>query len=87
MRNYKQYWKDGLDGRGSVPSREDLFQLHSVPDWLWDPSNLLYSRYNALSLEVKWPKREANHSTPYSAEVKNGGAGIPLPHMSSWYSA
>jgi hypothetical protein len=30
---------------------------------------------------------EADHSPPSSAEVKNGGARPPLPHMSSWHSA
>jgi hypothetical protein len=31
--------------------------------------------------------REANHLPPTSAEVKNGGAIPPLPHMSSWHNA
>jgi hypothetical protein len=31
---------------------------------------------------VKRPRREANHSPPSNAEVKNGGAIPPLPHMS-----
>jgi hypothetical protein len=35
----------------------------------------------------KRPGREADHSSPSSAEVKNGGAIPPLPHMSSWHSA
>jgi hypothetical protein len=30
---------------------------------------------------------EANDSSPSSAEVKKGGAILPLPHMSSWHSA
>jgi hypothetical protein len=30
---------------------------------------------------VKWPRREADHSTPASAQVKNGGARPPLPHV------
>jgi hypothetical protein len=28
---------------------------------------------------------ESDHSPPCSAEVKNGGAIYPLPHMSSWH--
>jgi hypothetical protein len=38
----------------------------------------------AVSPGVKrqWP--EADHSLPSSAEVKNGGALLPLPH--SWHS-
>jgi hypothetical protein len=41
----------------------------------------------ALSPGVKRPGREADHSPPSSAEVKNGGAIPPLPNMSSWHSA
>jgi hypothetical protein len=33
------------------------------------------------------PGREANNSTPSSAEFKNGGAISPLIYMSSWHSA
>jgi hypothetical protein len=40
-----------------------------------------------LLQEVKWPRREANHSPPSSAEVKNNGATPPFPHMSSSRSA
>jgi hypothetical protein len=36
---------------------------------------------------VKWQGREADHSPPSNAEVKNGGAIPPLPHMPSWHSA
>jgi hypothetical protein len=36
-----------------------------------------------LSPGVKRPGREADHSPLSSAEVKNGGAIPPLPHMSS----
>jgi hypothetical protein len=37
-----------------------------------------------LTQGVKRPGCEADHSPPSSAEVKNGGAIPPLPHMSSW---
>jgi hypothetical protein len=36
---------------------------------------------------VKRPGREADHSPPSSAEVKNGGAIPPLSHMPSWHRA
>jgi hypothetical protein len=36
---------------------------------------------------IKRPGREADHSPPSSAGVKNGGAIPPLPHASSWHSA
>jgi hypothetical protein len=38
-------------------------------------------------MEVKWLGHEADHSPPTSAKVKNGGAILPFPHMSSWHSA
>jgi hypothetical protein len=31
--------------------------------------------------------REAEHSTPSSAEIKNGGAMPHFPHTSSWHVA
>jgi hypothetical protein len=37
----------------------------------------------AISLGVKWQGREADHSPLSSAEVKNGGAILPLRRMSS----
>jgi hypothetical protein len=33
---------------------------------------------------AKRPGREVDHSSPFDAYVKNGGAKPPLPHMSSW---
>jgi len=37
---------------------------------------------------VKWPEREADHSTPPSAEVKRvSGAIPPLPNTLSWLGA
>jgi hypothetical protein len=36
---------------------------------------------------VKRPEREADHSALFGAEVKNGGAIPPLPHMSAWRGA
>jgi hypothetical protein len=40
----------------------------------------------ALSSDIKRPGREADHSPPSSAEVKNGGAIPPLLRMPSWHS-
>jgi hypothetical protein len=40
-----------------------------------------------LSLGVKRPKREADHSPSSSAEVKIRGAITPLPHTPSWHGA
>jgi hypothetical protein len=36
---------------------------------------------------VKRQRREADYSLPSSAEIRKGRAIIPLPHMSSYYSA
>jgi hypothetical protein len=36
---------------------------------------------------IKRPGPEADHSSPSSAEVKNGGAIPPFSHMSAWRSA
>jgi hypothetical protein len=41
-------------------------------------------REGSLSLEVKQPGRETDHSLPSSATVKNGGAISPLTHT-SWH--
>jgi hypothetical protein len=32
-------------------------------------------------------EREADHSSPFSAQIKNGGAILPLPDASSWHYA
>jgi hypothetical protein len=40
-----------------------------------------------LSLGVKQPGREADHSPPTSAEVKNTWIYNPLPYMSPWRGA
>jgi hypothetical protein len=36
----------------------------------------------ALSLGVKWPEREADHSPPYSADVKNAWSYTSSPSIS-----
>jgi hypothetical protein len=41
----------------------------------------------AISRGVKRLGSEADHPPPSYAEVKNGEAIPPLPHMSSWHSA
>jgi hypothetical protein len=41
----------------------------------------------AVSLLVKWPGREADHSPPSSAEVKNAWSYTSTPHTSSWHGA
>jgi hypothetical protein len=37
----------------------------------------------AVSRGIKRPGPEADHSVPFSEKVKNGGAILTFPHMSS----
>jgi hypothetical protein len=39
-----------------------------------------------ISPGLKWPGREAEHSPPSTAEVKNGGAIPRLRYVPSWHS-
>jgi hypothetical protein len=73
----------GLDGRGSIPGRgKRFFCTPQGPDRSyiqWVPG--------ALSPGVRRPGREADHSLPSNAEVKNGRGLHPLPHTSLWRGA
>jgi hypothetical protein len=49
-----------------------------------------FGAYSASYTVGTWGKRtgsEADHTSQYSAEVKNGGAIPSLPHTSSWRSS
>jgi hypothetical protein len=65
----------GLDDRGvgvRVPVRARLFHSPSNPGRIWGPLSLLSNGYRGLfPPEVKRPGREADHSPPTNAEVKN----------------
>jgi hypothetical protein len=39
-----------------------------------------------LSLGVKLPVHEADHTPPTSADIKKRGSKHPLPHTPSWHS-
>jgi len=41
----------------------------------------------ALSLGLKQPRYEADHSPPSEAEVKNAWSSTSTPHASSWRGA
>jgi hypothetical protein len=57
-----------------------FFSTPQPPDQLWSPPSLLSNRYRELfPREAKRTRREADHSTLPSAEVKNGRAIPPLP--------
>jgi hypothetical protein len=68
----------GLDGRGSICG-VNFSLLNSIqtgsgpiePLIQWVPG-------------VKQSGREADHSSPSTAEIKNGEAITPRPHTSSW---
>jgi hypothetical protein len=79
----------GLDGRGLIPDKgKRILSTPQRPYRLRGPSSLLFNGYwGAVSPGVKRPGRGADHSSPSSAEVKNGVAMPPLPHTSSWLDA
>jgi hypothetical protein len=64
--------------RVRFPAVNGFSLLHSVQTGSWA---------NPASYSVKRPGHEADHSPLSSAEVKNGGDKLQLPHMSSWHSA
>jgi hypothetical protein len=70
-----------LDCRGSIPGRDKRFFLpHSVQT---DSRAHLASHSvgAVVSLGTKKPGRKTDHSPPFSAEVKNGGAIPPFPYF------
>jgi hypothetical protein len=58
---------------GSIPwDGWEFFSPQLRPERLWGPLSLPYSWYRGtLSLRVKRPRREADHSPSWSVEVKN----------------
>jgi hypothetical protein len=77
----------GLDDWGLIPGKGKIFLFSSL-NWLWGPPSLLPNGYWGLFPRgVKQQGREADHSPPSSAKVKNSGAIPPLPNMSSWHNA
>jgi hypothetical protein len=76
--NFKYYFvkkNTRLDGRGSIPSRDKiLFSIPQHPERLWGPPSLLFSGYGVGGpfQGVKQPERVTGHSSPTSAEDKNG---------------
>ena len=63
------------------PGREKRFSvLHNHANQFWGPYNLLFNGWQCSFPGAKWPGREIDHSSPYSAEVKNewGYTSTPL---------
>jgi hypothetical protein len=70
----------GLDGRGSIPGSGKIFLLFKPPRPALGPIKPpIQWVLGAVSTGVKRPGREADHSSPYRADIKNGAA-IP-PHF------
>jgi hypothetical protein len=75
-------------GLGLIPGIIRFFSSPQCPDQIWGPSSFLRNGcWWRFPPGVKQLGCEADHSPPSSAEVKNGGAIPPTPHMSSLYSA
>jgi hypothetical protein len=54
-----------------IPVETRLFSSPKLPDRLWGPPSFVFNDHRRSFQEVKRPGREANHSPPSSAEVKN----------------
>jgi hypothetical protein len=75
-----------LDDMDSIPAMARFFFSAASRPTL-RPTHPLQWLQRLISLGVKWPGHETDHSPPTTAEEKNGRAIPPLPHMSSWHSA
>jgi hypothetical protein len=70
-----------MDGRGSNPDRGKIHPFSTASRPALGPTRPPIQRVpGQISPGVKRPKREADHSLPYSGDVKNGGATPLLPH-------
>jgi hypothetical protein len=56
---------------GSILDRRGNFFFTTASKPALNPSNLLSKVTGVLSLGVKRPGRESDHSSPFSVEVKN----------------
>jgi hypothetical protein len=77
----------GLESQGSVTGRGKRFFSTASRSTLGPTQPPVQWVPGALSLGVKRPGLEADHSPPSSTKFKNGGAISPLLHISSCHSA
>jgi hypothetical protein len=68
----------GLDGRGSILGKGTVFLISIASRPALGPTQLP----GPIFLAVNRPEREADHSPPSKAEIKNGGAIPPFLFMS-----
>jgi hypothetical protein len=76
-----------MPGFDSGQGRENYSLLHSIQTFSGDHTASYPMGTGDLSPGVKWPENEAEHSAPFNAEVKNGGAIPPLPRTFLWHGA
>lgn len=76
-----------MDKRYAIPGTTGFFSPVRWPDRRWDPQRILSNGYRSLSSGIKWPGRDADHSTPSSAEVKNAWSWTFTPHPPAWRGA
>jgi hypothetical protein len=77
----KPHSGNGLDDKGvgvRVPVGAIIF-IFPCPDRMWGPPSLLSGGCRGSFLGVKRPGREADHSSPTSAEVKKTGVFASTP--------
>jgi hypothetical protein len=67
--------------------RQEIFSHHSVETTSGSHPDSYLIVPGVLFSEIKQSGREADHSLPFSAEVKGGRAIYPLPQTSSWQGA
>jgi hypothetical protein len=76
------------DNRGSIPGRDTIFLIITTSRPALGPTQLPTQWMpGTLSLGVKRQGCEPDHPPPPSADVKNGGAIPPLPHVCSQRAA
>jgi hypothetical protein len=68
-------WKTGVRFPAGAKDFSHLQSVETRPGTTYSPIQWFLG---ALSLGIKWPKREANHSPPFSAEDKNNWSMSPM---------
>jgi hypothetical protein len=80
--NYISHSGYGMDDRGvgvRVPVGSRIFSSPQRPDRLWGPPTILSNGYRDSFSRVKRQVREADHSPPASAEVKETWVYTSIP--------